>query len=733
MKKCIVWLLLPALLALAGCTQSPDVGDDPAAANAQTQMAYRATYLELPQQVEYLYEAQFAQDRVWFVDHDYDEQTQKAAAFLASFKSDGTDYQRTALALPEEMNVQSFCIAGDGAITALSAQYDPQTYRPAYSLLRFSADGALLSNMALEDIFEGQDAYIQHMIADPEGNLALFADDRIEVIDPQGKPLFSLTLDGWYQDAARAGDGSIVVAFYANAGGPQLKKIDIAAKTLADAVTLGSSMGNLELVDGDASCWLYAISNGKLQAYNDQTQSFDALFDFLDLDYSSNNINCLFHLSEDQFLLLGRDYNGEPELARIALTQYSENKTILTLGTLYANSDLTEKIVDFNRKNDQYRIELIDYMDDRTTDYTAALDRFSADMVTGSMPDIVDVSSLPFDTLAGKGLFADLYPLLDQDETLSREDFIPSVLGAMETDGKLYFVSDTVSVLSMIGLKSVLGDISGWTMQEFEQKLAENPQITMPIASSDQSTTLMQLVMIALEDFIDPETGKCSFDSEAFIALLNIAAKAPAQIDYQNMPRDAVLLHEKKTLAVPVSLYDITDFQQYTVELEDDFCVVGFPSQNRERSMAYFSNMLAVSAKCEHPQAAWSFLATLIRGDNQRHRFGIPVLAQPYEEMIQEAMEPSYYTDENGNQVEQSKMGIGYSDGTNLEIYAATQQEAQAFRQIVESISGRRGYQEKIFEILNEDCAPFFAGQKSAQETAAVVQSRIQTYINENR
>ena len=47
------------------------------------------------------------------------------------------------------------------------------------------------------------------------------------------------------------------------------------------------------------------------------------------------------------------------------------------------------------------------------------------------------------------------------------------------------------------------------------------------------------------------------------------------------------------------------------------------------------------------------------------------------EEMIQEAMEPSYYTDENGNQVEQSKMGIGYSDGTNLEIYAATQQEAQ--------------------------------------------------------
>jgi hypothetical protein len=138
-------------------------------------MAYRATYLELPQQVEYLYEAQFAQDRVWFVDHDYDEQTQKAAAFLASFKSDGTDYQRTALALPEEMNVQSFCIAGDGAITALSAQYDPQTYRPAYSLLRFSADGALLSDMALEDIFEGQDAYIQHMIADPEGNLALFA------------------------------------------------------------------------------------------------------------------------------------------------------------------------------------------------------------------------------------------------------------------------------------------------------------------------------------------------------------------------------------------------------------------------------------------------------------------------------------------------------------------------------------------------------------------------------
>lgn len=149
--------------------------------------------------------------------------------------------------------------------------------------------------------------------------------------------------------------------------------------------------------------------------------------------------------------------------------------------------------------------------------------------------------------------------------------------------------------------------------------------------------------------------------------------------------------------------------------------------------ISFSSSRLAISAKCAHPQAAWQFLSGTLTQDSHRHFFGIPVLQEKYEEMIAEAMEQNFYTDENGNKVEQSKMGIGYEDGTHIEIFAAKPEEAALFRELVDSAQGRIDYDEKVMQIILEDCAPYFAGQKTARETAQVIQSRVQTYISENR
>ena len=40
---------------------------------------------------------------------------------------------------------------------------------------------------------------------------------------------------------------------------------------------------------------------------------------------------------------------------------------------------------------------------------------------------------------------------------------------------------------------------------------------------------------------------------------------------------------------------------------------------------------------------------------------------------------------------------------------------------------------EKMFSIISEEAQSYFEGQKSAQETASLIQNRVQTYINETR
>lgn len=50
-----------------------------------------------------------------------------------------------------------------------------------------------------------------------------------------------------------------------------------------------------------------------------------------------------------------------------------------------------------------------------------------------------------------QGNFADMYEFIDSDSELSREDFLPNLLKASETDSKLYTFSDRFKVFTVLG------------------------------------------------------------------------------------------------------------------------------------------------------------------------------------------------------------------------------------------------------------------------------------------
>ena len=52
---------------------------------------------------------------------------------------------------------------------------------------------------------------------------------------------------------------------------------------------------------------------------------------------------------------------------------------------------------------------------------------------------------------------------------------------------------------------------------------------------------------------------------------------------------------------------------------------------------------------------------------------------------------------------------------------------------ILRSLKMKTSVDSKITEIINEESSAFFAGQKSAEETADIIQSRIKVYINETK
>ena len=59
-------------------------------------------------------------------------------------------------------------------------------------------------------------------------------------------------------------------------------------------------------------------------------------------------------------------------------------------------------------------------------------------------------------------------------------------------------------------------------------------------------------------------------------------------------------------------------------------------------------------------------------------------------------------------------------------------EEIEEFRNLIDSTISYDSYDEQILNIIMEEAAPFFQGQKSVDEVAGIIQSKVSIYISEN-
>ena len=107
-----------------------------------------------------------------------------------------------------------------------------------------------------------------------------------------------------------------------------------------------------------------------------------------------------------------------------------------------------------------------------------------------------------------------------------------------------------------------------------------------------------------------------------------------------------------------------------------------------------------------------------------------PVSISALDELANSAMEPLYYDDENGNQVEDHiVVNIG---GEDIALPRISDSEVDQMYSFLKSLDSSSYYDASVENIISEEAAAYFAGQKSAEDVAGVIQSRVQIYINEN-
>lgn len=637
---------------------------------------------------------------------------------------------------------------------------DPDYYNylasdSAYYLRVLDTTGAELSCARLD--IDNPDSLMPYQSRlDEKDNLIVATQDSGALaFRPDGAVAYKLEFSGWIYSIAKARDGRVGILFYDNSnGGFAFRLVDSAAGAF-ESQSYTMPYDAYDMLDGGGDYDLYYTSGTQFYGYDLATEEATVLFSWIGCDINSNMLGELSVADDGAVHAILRSDGDEEdwryEYVTVSKVPYDSvpHKESLSLATLYLDYNTQNAIIDFNRANDKYRIDVVDYSQYNTAeDYSAAVTKLLTEIMSGVMPDILCLSSdLPYRQLAAKGLLEDLYPYFDSDGELNRDDFFPNVLAALEVDGKLYSACAGFMVMTAIGASSVVGDTPGWTYDDYTAALATMPEGCEGFPFGiDRDTMLEVCLALDMNDYVDWSAGTCNFDSEDFIKLLEFAAAFPDASLYENYEYtaedgDTARIAEGKQMLL-VESFTSTDFFMYDYDklFGGSATCIGFPTNHGVGNVLTTAENYAISSTCRNKDAAWDFVRGFLTEDYQEDTYYLPTNQNAFETNLERGMEityqqdanGNYILDENGERIPQSR-GMVSTGAETFEIYATTPRQAEMLRTAISSAEKMMDYDTSIIDIVKEQAAAYFAGQKSAAETAKLIQSKANIYINEQK
>ena len=589
--------------------------------------------------------------------------------------------------------------------------------------------GAELLSFDISQISVGQDwFYIYAFAVDDENNVYIADESAIHVFDSNGSIMFSIDVN-YTESLIKQQDGTVAYSGWGERG-KVLAKVDVAGRKLGESITLPDNAHNVYPGNDEFS---FLFSDGT-SLYGIEAESGDdvLLLNWIESDISTDGLGNISVLPDGRIMVTSQQWNDEGtrhEIISLSKTPYSElpEREVLTLAAFYLDWNIRNTIVEFNRTSDTYRIQVTDYSEFNTEDdRNAGLTRLSTEIISGNIPDLLDVSSLPFSQYVSKDMLVDLYPLIDADPDFDRSDFLESVLRATEVNGGLYRLFPHFSIGTMIGNPAVLGSYPGWNMDEFIATLKANPKADFPMGQGLTKVAFLQaLFMFNMEDYVDWSSGTVSFDSSEFVALLEFANTLPEEIDWNSdYIQENELIAEGRQIMVATTMQNFDDYQMYRALFGGDIVFKGLPAEGRNGYSLSTQTSFAITSSCTDVDGAWSFIRTFLSEDwlDEYSWRGLPINKHSFDKMMQKEMT----ADEYGTR------SIGWN-GFSIDLEPLTQADVDKVMAVIDSISGSVGQDEALWNIISESAITFFNGQSSAQDAAKVIQNRASIYISEQR
>ena len=508
-------------------------------------------------------------------------------------------------------------------------------------------------------------------------------------VSEDGTSVSGIAIDGYVTALLKLGDGRIGAVSWVD----NTQKLSV-LNASSDAVE--------ETVDLPSSALCFADGFGKYSYYYSDVIGFygisladkaeDLLFYWTGVDVSGTRVaavhtddgkvfHCLVNSWRDDLLTY------ESSLVTITGSEEAPERNELVLLSASPLDTLQDEIVAYNRSQQETRIILRTLDAEKAANPVAALRTLAQE---GKLPDLIDLTGMPYEELAASGLLEDLTSYLENDNELTLNALVPQVFSALQFDNKLYGTASGFTLTTVFGPNRLLKGMDGWTFQEYNNITSTMGDGTYAFGSADtQGSLLYDVLGMNLDHFVNWKDYSCQFDTKDFSRILEFIKRLPAEPRGTN---DAEQIQSKVQLLLRAMVYKPQDAVDAAGMITDPV-LIGLPVLEGGGNVLTLHKDFAMTVDCADKNAAWEFMRNKLTRSGQANSWIFPSNEEAFEAVLASA----------GEQAELVRAILNHS-AANADDMA-------------------------IYNLVLETCSDYFAGSGNSEEAAQKVQSAVSAYL----
>ncbi|MCI8509865.1 MAG: extracellular solute-binding protein [Lachnospiraceae bacterium] len=634
----------------------------------------------------------------------------------------------------ENQGIYDIMVNSSQEILLAVSTFDNKTGSSNFTILKIDENGRELEN---EDITENLKAtgesHVNSFLLDSEDRMIISVENEVKVLDENYKLIHTIKGDiSLARGLAFSKDGKIICGGVNQANSTVVIELDIEEEQWGETYNI-DSQDVYDLLDGKEYDFYYKYDDG-IYGYNTIDKSSIKVMDFFDSNINPGFSDSIIPIGEEE--MLGYSFDETGNLSKIVKYVKADHSVdvdnwVITVGFMSGGQEIKNHAIEFNKKNKKYKIEIKDYYDEEDPEV-----KINADIAAGNFPDIIFMDELPYEQYAAKGLLEDLTPYFEKDSEINTSDMVDSVLEAIKKDGKIYYYPPLFYMNTLAANSKIVNKNSKWTFHDLKEIIKNNgTEAFGPVSKSDLLDTFLRG---GSSDFIDYQTGKCSFDSQDFKDILEICNSSSNEEteyneDYLTSER---LIHDEK---ISLSLRYITNIEDILIDKQlfnGNLVYIGFPGRDEGKSYFEIKSPIGIYSKSKVKEGAWEFIRTFMtkeyQGKFDEYNSCIPLRKDCLDMKIKRAMTTETYTDELGQEVTPIKSSIDWGDIV-VDIAPADQEEINMFMDLINHTKRVYHHNAIVNSIIQEEAAYYFAGEKNLDDTVKIIQNRVETYVNEKR